>query len=409
MTKRRRSSYRKLTNLKVNFEMHRPAWHLRPKVANTRRCLDLTGPVRYPYARRGPPAMTRGQPNLTRLLLLGESTAGSSPLLTITEIGRAAGFHVQFQAGSRRPEMWLRQVQQSEAVIFVGYESGPDAAWRLQIAEALDVPVVRWWVGSDVLACLHDPEEASAARELSRHITINLTVAPHLRQELEEIGIRASVLAIPTHRPAAMAMPWSHDVARTTLAYLPTDGADFYGAQAVRQLALACPHLRFIVVADTNGDLADLPNVVSLPFVKDMEPIYRQAGSLLRLTRHDGLPRMVLEALGRGRYVIYSRSYPHCIYADSAEQAREALAWVSQQTVGNLDGFAEVSKYDVARDFLEPLLGILELCRGLPVRTRMAALTSLPKTAAKAMLASVLGRRKQSRPLRTSGAPSQSA
>ncbi len=37
-----------------------------------------------------------------------------------------------------------------------------------------------------------------------------------------------------------------------------------------------------------------------------MKPVYDRVGCLLRVTAHDGLPRMIIEALLLGKYVIYS-------------------------------------------------------------------------------------------------------
>jgi hypothetical protein len=57
-----------------------------------------------------------------------------------------------------------------------------------------------------------------------------------------------------------------------------------------------------------------------------MEKVYKDASVLLRIVPHDGLPRMVLEALSRGRPVVYNHPFPNCTLARNVEESIVAIA-----------------------------------------------------------------------------------
>jgi hypothetical protein len=250
---------------------------------------------------------------------------------------------------------WVREARASDAVVCIGYHTAPGLFIRIHLASLLGKPVIRWWVGTDVYNALTSPAIAHDARRMDRYVAANIAVAPHLRDELASVGIDASVIGIPSHRQPEFIEPtWSSRIARSVLAYVPSSKPDFYGGPVVEQLARAMPELTFCVVRDEAGMYRHLPNVVSMPYVEDMDSLYRKAGCLLRMTRHDGLPRMVLEALARGRYVVYAWPLEGCIPARTFEQAQAALAQIAAATEPNRAGMHLMQRYDLDREFYQP-------------------------------------------------------
>ncbi len=59
---------------------------------------------------------------------------------------------------------------------------------------------------------------------------------------------------------------------------------------------------------------------------------------LIRLPEHDSLSAMVLEALARGRYVIYSEEFPFTETAGNFDEARDALARLLANRQPNYSG-----------------------------------------------------------------------
>jgi hypothetical protein len=113
---------------------------------------------------------------------------------------------------------------------------------------------------------------------------------------------------------------------RGVLIYLPTNRGRFYGEEVVTSTIQANPDMRFVVVADAEHRFAGYQNVESLGWVKNMGPVYDTTGCLLRITQHDGLPRMVIETLLLGKYVIYSHEFPGCW---TAKDSNDVQNWIS--------------------------------------------------------------------------------
>ncbi len=223
--------------------------------------------------------------------------------------------------------------------------------WILWIASRLkNKPTIVHWIGSDVLSLLASPRWSRAAGPiLNAVVTRHLAVAPHLVSELRSVGIYAK------HHPQGM--PSFENVtvpplplAPCALAMLRPDRFEFYGGVDVLQMARASPNIRWLIIAHDGKDLPHLPNVEYLGHVDDMDTIYQQVTVLVRLTKHDGLPIMMLEALARGRHVVWSYPMPFCRLARTAESAlREVRAAIASQSL-NLEGAAYVRKeYDVEK------------------------------------------------------------
>lgn len=70
----------------------------------------------------------------------------------------------------------------------------------------------------------------------------------------------------------------------------------------------------------------------------EMAGVYDRAGCILRVTKHDGLPRMLMERLLRGMYAIYSRPLSGCWEARTPEEIQRALVRYHATTAPNIAG-----------------------------------------------------------------------
>ncbi|WP_416398798.1 hypothetical protein [Allohahella sp. A8] len=242
------------------------------------------------------------------------------------------------------PLKWLKFSLQSQALVFNRYDNGNGLYLQRQLyrAKMCGCITVRWWVGTDVLNCLESEATRQVARAVDRAVDLNIAVSPHLVTELQEIGIQAEYVpsfcdfsALGAHTPS----PFPKGV----LSYLPTHRRTFYGEKYLIAAIEAHPDLQFFVIADESHALAHYPNVTSLGWVDDLQDIWSRVGMLLRVTEHDGMPRMVLEALARSRYVIYSEVFEGCWYADSTERVLAHLNTFKALDQPNEDGPAIVS------------------------------------------------------------------
>jgi hypothetical protein len=281
-----------------------------------------------------------------RVLLTGGYDTASAPHRTLAKAFAREGIEATFRpdlplAGGRQ---WLREVLNTDAVVHIEYaDPDPYSARQLAIAIVLGRPVLRWWVGTDVLLCLRDRATQAKAALIERAGVHSIAVARHLVEELASVGLSARWIpsALDT---AALKPSIVPQIPRSILVYLPAQRLQFYRADMVRELALLNADLTFLIAGDESHSLRDLPNVISLGWVENMDSIYRNTGCVLRLTEHDGLPRIVIEALLRGRYVIYSWPLEGCWLAKTTQEAHEKLKLFRAVTRPNLEGAAAITQ-----------------------------------------------------------------
>jgi len=227
----------------------------------------------------------------------------------------------------------------------------------------MGVGIVRTWVGSDCLWAMHHRPTRQFAHDLVRLGALQLTVADHLSQELAPLGLRTTT--VPVIAPGLLEErpppPWPERF--TVLCYLPGRRRDFYGGPIVDALIEALPDVMFVVLGDTATDYQPHPNVISIHRSDHVSAVLARCSVLVRPTRHDGMPRMVLEALSMARPVIASHAFPHCHRARSAGDYLAALRAIRQDPRMNLEGCRFVrSEYGVERTsrfFLERLTACL--------------------------------------------------
>ena len=207
--------------------------------------------------------------------------------------------------------------------------------WR---ARMLGVQIVRYWVGSDCLwARFHAPSRRFA-QALGHLGVLNLAVADHLVEELASIGVQAQTVPVIAANISANAEPQPLPKEFTVLCYLPTRRREFYGGSVVDQLIEDLPEVRFIILGDQETDYRRFGNVESLGFVDDLGRTIGRCTVLVRPTRHDGMPRMILEMLSHGRHAIASHPYPHFFHAGDATGIKTILRRLRHRCEFNLAG-----------------------------------------------------------------------
>lgn len=226
----------------------------------------------------------------------------------------------------------------------------------LFIAKLLRKKTICHWIGTDVFTALTSKKERLKAKLSDRFVNIHLAVSPGLVDELKSIGIDALWMPIvpPIVSDEIRPLPGSF----TALSYIPDARSDFYGASIIHQLAKDFPTTNFIIVSGEGKGVASLPNVTYLGWQEDMDKIYEGTNVLLRITKHDGLSKMVLEALARGRQVIWSQPFPYCYYARDFTEAKAALSSMQENPVINHDGIRYIKDEFNSSKIIERLVEI---------------------------------------------------
>lgn len=275
------------------------------------------------------------------VVIVGQEPTQSSPSLTLSKALIGIGVAVRFVPVDELGRLdWLRMLRSAKAVVLVSYLV-VDAYRLSQLATAVasNVPLVRWWVGTDVLNVITRDEVRESAALLDRIVSANVCVASHLVDELATAGVHAQFIPSvldPDLIPSGVT-PWSDEI-KPILVYMPSGRKEFYGLSVIEPVIAENPDLDFIVLADETHALASHPNVESFGWVTDMNGIYARAGCVLRITDHDGLPRMLLEALLRGLYAIYAWPLSGCWEARTKDEIETALSRYRAVTQPNLAG-----------------------------------------------------------------------
>jgi len=214
-------------------------------------------------------------------------------------------------------------------------------SYLFQACKLLNKPVVKHWIGTDVLRAKEDIVQRQAAAAVVKH----WTVAPWLRTELRLAGIDATYIPIGSVRPVS---PCPLPAAPlTVLSYMPGRKFEFYGGKTLLSLAKSHPDVVFLVVG--NEGVPDKPprNVEFLGFQDSMEHIYARCHVLLRLAQHDGLSHMILEALNFGRHAIWTHEFTGVLGAKNDEEAGTHLRALQTELLNG-----QLRENDIGRDYV---------------------------------------------------------
>jgi glycosyltransferase involved in cell wall biosynthesis len=203
---------------------------------------------------------------------------------------------------------WVLVLAQADACYFIG------GLWTdsrfFKVAHLFRKPVVIHWVGTDVLEVREAIKRGQVSHSLLKS-SIHWAEVPWTAQELNNTGIPAEVVPLTSTITTARIAPLPKKL--TVLVYFSDTRYEFYGAHHILRLAKEMPDIQILCVGlgsegmpfhFTSDPIAS--NIKLLGRVDNLEKIYDESTVLIRMTKHDGLSFMVLEALAHGRYVIWS-------------------------------------------------------------------------------------------------------
>lgn len=226
-----------------------------------------------------------------------------------------------------RPLRWMAHLfgepfRSARVIHMVG---GTGSSVFLRIARFLGKRIVLHWVGTDVLGLREEVSKGNRRRlkAFAALKAVHFADSPEIAAELGEVGVKAEVFRVLPDSivPRDLPMPPKSAV----LSYWSRDRRAFYGGDIVGALAKEFPEVVFYVVGTLGTGEPQHPNVKYLGRLDSLEDLYGEISILIRVPKHDSLSVMVLEALARGRWVIYSKLFPHTELAKTLDEARAAL------------------------------------------------------------------------------------
>lgn len=206
----------------------------------------------------------------------------------------------------------------ADAIVSFG-GPGPNMALA-EIARWRNIPVIVIWSGSDIPAARRDPQLLEL---IKRYRFTNVAAAPWLVDELRELGIDARYVPVTAADPSPLiaALPRRFSV----LSYLPEPRRAFHGEKLIYSIAREFPDVPFRVVGRGSANPVAPANVEFLGHTGDVPRVIDDSTVLLRLPEHDGKSKIVIEALARGRHVIWNHELPGVRRAQHAGEASRIL------------------------------------------------------------------------------------
>ncbi|UCF79703.1 MAG: hypothetical protein JSW03_05545 [Candidatus Eiseniibacteriota bacterium] len=220
-------------------------------------------------------------------------------------------------------------------------------------------PMVYHWIGTDVYRILKDsaPKRWMNKRLIQKIPATHVVVSQGLKKELETVGVSSEIyplagVQLETEPPP---LPKKFSV----LSYVPQRRWKFYGGDAVLEVAKQLPEVDFHLLA-AGSVPPGLPNVRLRAFSESPAGHYRDTSVLLRFTEHDGLPKMLLEALSNGRHVLWTQPFPHCHTVESVAEALDLLRSLSRNTELNREGREYVDTHYSPSKLAQDILSLYE-------------------------------------------------
>lgn len=226
------------------------------------------------------------------------------------------------QSSSKVKRLGRYLEQLSNVDVLYNVFTGPRFWQFALLAKLMGKRVVTHWIGSDVRLASEGRTKLNGLRLVDRH----LVCFEPLQEDLARLGIDARVLPIV---PFGMTfdiceMPEKH----SAIIYLPEGKEELYGLQELDKVFPLFPDLDFYIVANGRSELfREHENVYALGMLSldEMADLYSRSSVLIRIHLSDGLSMMVLEALGKGKSVIWDHEFPYVLPGKNANEISASL------------------------------------------------------------------------------------
>ena len=171
------------------------------------------------------------------------------------------------------------------------------------------------WAGSDVLKAKNFFKKGMINEEYINK-PIHFSEAKWIQSELREIGIetnlcKASLCNIEKNNKDNIEF-LTNNKSIIAFTYLGKNRENFYGLNNIIKLAEKFPNVKFRVCGTDGENLVHLNNIEYLGWINNVNEELDNCNIFLRLIEHDGLSNTVLEALSKGKFIIYSYPFDYC-------------------------------------------------------------------------------------------------
>lgn len=197
------------------------------------------------------------------------------------------------------------------------------------------------FIGSDVVKTGQDKKRLRVVRRAGR-LGIILAVSSGLVDELRQLGIAAHYFPFIAQPVIARTVALPHTF--TVLSYIQEKKELLYGYSYIYRLARDFPDIKFIVIGHSGNGLEASKNIVFSGYVTRVKKYIDDCSVYVRMTQHDGMPNMVVEALACGRQVIWSQAHKHCCTCVTYDSLRTQINMLRNNQQSNIAGMEYVAE-----------------------------------------------------------------
>lgn len=234
----------------------------------------------------------------------------------------------------------------------------------LQTSKVIDLAfkknkkVIFNWVGTDVQLATEAVKNNTFIDQFKSQ-AVHLCEVDWIKEELGEIGVIAEVQNFAVFEKHFKKVDFS-STQMNVLTYIANGRPEFYGIQILNKLAKEFPDVTFNVAGLENYEGLE-KNINLLGWVEDMSIYFDQAQICLRYAEHDGLSNFILEALARGKHVLYNQPFNHCNFTSSFNELKENMKKLQDDFKNgnleyNIEGANFVNENFNRKAIFEPLI-----------------------------------------------------
>jgi len=232
---------------------------------------------------------------------------------------------------------WIWKIKKSKASIIHFLWGGRNPV-IYAIPKLLGKKVIIHWIGKDV----SNVKNRSRLKLTFQKIAFNvadkhLTDFEPLQSELKDLGIESEVVTLFPNINQEKKIVWPQG--NRVHIYLPENDHEFYGSNTVFRLIKEMSDVEFLITGHSGRNAPNLPNVQYLGWIDDLDSrVWNKVKVYIRLIKYDGLSHSVVEALSRGKHVIWTYKFPHCFKARDFEETKNALREIFKKDKSNIEG-----------------------------------------------------------------------
>jgi len=209
------------------------------------------------------------------------------------------------------------------------------------------------WVGSDSVLAEQNLRRKLQTKIFSKFIDLHIAVSSRIQDELHEKGIESIELFHGSDiEPEDIPMPKRIGA----LVYFIEGREKLYGVKRVIEISENLNYVDFYFVGHFNPEKYkkkhNKSNLHFLGYV-DLTKLWPKISVIVRMTQHDGFPKIIIEAYSKGRYVVHNYPLPGVILSETNEDVVYELIKIQNENIINKKGIELFNKEFHYDKFLE--------------------------------------------------------